>query len=184
MFRLVSYEEDSELTKYLSSIASNTIYEELCEWVRSPKDLMEVYSLYFCVMPAGIRNADFFEGIAGHLQLDESGKEIISFAPSKTFQNIIMSSPDINSGVTYTFYTGGTSSSENKYGLYSNGGYNNDGTESASFTADSAVSAIGSQGMGGGMNGGMGGHGGRMGGGFGGERPEMPEGGFNDEMPF
>ena len=75
MFRLVSYEEDSELTKYLSSIASNTIYEELCEWVRSPKDLMEVYSLYFCVMPAGIRNADFFEGIAGHLQLDESGKE-------------------------------------------------------------------------------------------------------------
>ena len=29
----------------------------------------------FCVMPAGIRNADFFEGIAGHLQLDESGKE-------------------------------------------------------------------------------------------------------------
>ena len=51
MFRLVSYEEDSELTKYLSSIASNTIYEELCEWVRSPKDLMEVYSLYFCVMP-------------------------------------------------------------------------------------------------------------------------------------
>ena len=116
--------------------------------------------------------------------LDESGKEILSFAPSKTFQNIIISSPDINSGVTYTFYTGGTSSSENKYGLYSNGGYNNDGTESASFTADSAVSAIGSQGMGGGMNGGMGGHGGRMGGGFGGERPEMPEGGFNGEMPF
>ena len=36
---------------------------------------MEVCSLYFCVMPAGIRNADFFEGIAGHLQLDESGKE-------------------------------------------------------------------------------------------------------------
>ena len=74
MFRLVS-QEDSELTKYLSSIASSTIYEELCGWVRSPKDLMEIYLLYFCVMPAGVRNADFFEGIAGHLQLDESGKE-------------------------------------------------------------------------------------------------------------
>lgn len=75
MFRLVSQEEDSELTRYLSSIASNTIYEELCGWVRSPKDLIEVYSLYFCVMPAGIRDMDFFEGMAEHLQLDDSGRE-------------------------------------------------------------------------------------------------------------
>ena len=75
MFRLVSFEEGSELNKYLSSIASDTIYEALCDWVQSPEDLMEVYSLYFCVMPAGIRDVDYFEGIAGHLQLDERGRE-------------------------------------------------------------------------------------------------------------
>ena len=86
--------------------------------------------------------------------LDDDNNEIISFAPSKTFQNIVISSADIETGVTYRFCTGGTSSAENKYGLYSNGGYQNDGTESASFTADSTVSTIGSQGMGGGFGGG------------------------------
>ena len=54
--------------------------------------------------------------------LDESGKEILSFAPSKTFQNIVISSPDIQTGASYIFYTGGSSSAENKYGLYVNGG--------------------------------------------------------------
>ncbi|MDE5619743.1 MAG: carbohydrate-binding domain-containing protein [Ruminococcus sp.] len=106
---------------------------------------------------------------------DDSGNEIISFSPQKSFDNIIISSPDIKNGVTYTLYTEGSSSSEEQYGLYANGGYNNDGTEFGSFTAESSVSFVGKQSM--------------MGGGFGGGNrggmheppqdengmPEMPE---------
>ena len=43
MFRLNDYGEGSELYKYLSSIASNTIYEALNEWVQTPDNLQEVY---------------------------------------------------------------------------------------------------------------------------------------------
>ena len=42
MFRLNDYGEGSELYKYLSSIASNTIYEALNEWVQTPDNLQEV----------------------------------------------------------------------------------------------------------------------------------------------
>lgn len=76
---------------------------------------------------------------------DNDGNEIISFAPEKSFDNIVISSPDIQTGMTYTFYTGGTSSADQKYGLYENGGYNSDGTESGSFTADSVTSYVGKQ---------------------------------------
>lgn len=86
---------------------------------------------------------------------DDSGNEIISFSPQKSFDNIVISSPDIKNGVTYTLYTGGSSSSEEQHGLYVNGGYNNDGTESGSFTAESSVSFVGKQSMtGGGFGGG------------------------------
>lgn len=89
---------------------------------------------------------------------DDDGNELVSFAPAKTFNHIVISSPDIKDGETYTLYTGGTSSAEEKYGLYANGGYDGKGTESGSFTADDITSFIGSQGM---MAGGFGGgHGG------------------------
>lgn len=120
---------------------------------------------------------------------DESGKEITSFTPAKTFNHIVISSADIESGKTYTFYLGGSSSAAESHGLYEADGYNADGTASGSFTAESVISYIGSQGM---MGGGFGG-GGFGGGGFGGGRgdfemptnengevevPEMPKGGF------
>lgn len=89
---------------------------------------------------------------------DDSGNEIISFAPQKNFDNVIISSSDIKTGVTYTFYIGGSSSASENHGLYENGGYNNDGTESGSFTAESIISFVGTQSM---MGGGFG-HGGGM----------------------
>ena len=97
---------------------------------------------------------------------DSEGKEILSFTPNKNYNNIVISTPDLKTGETYTIYTGGTSSSDEKYGLYVTGGYNSDGTEAGSFTVDSAISFIGTQSMmgGGGM---MGGHGGGFGGEFG-----------------
>ncbi len=92
---------------------------------------------------------------------DDSGNEIISFSPTKKFDNIVISSSGIKTGVTYTFYTGGTSSASENNGLYEIGGYNNDGTESGSFTAENVVSFVGTQsmigggGFGGGNRGGM-----------------------------
>lgn len=109
--------------------------------------------------------------------LDSSGNEIISFKPAKSFDNIIISTPDMKTGTAYTFYTGGTSSASEAHGLYENGGYNNDGTESGNFTTENTVSYVGKQSMmGGGFGGGM--HGGmNKGGDFDfSERPDdMPE---------
>ncbi|MDE6540030.1 MAG: carbohydrate-binding domain-containing protein, partial [Ruminococcus sp.] len=98
-----------------------------------------------------------FEGGTLVTLLDSSGNEIISFAPAKSFDNIVISTPDIKTGTAYTFYTGGTSSKSEAHGLYENGGYNNDGTESGNFTAESYVSYVGRQSMMGGNFGGGGG---------------------------
>lgn len=107
---------------------------------------------------------------------DKDGGEILSFAPSKSFSHAVISSPEIESGKSYTLYIGGTSSSSESHGLYKTGGYNGDGSEAGSFTAESPTSYIGSQGM---MGGGF--HGGFGGGGHNGfeEPPELPDG----EMP-
>lgn len=99
---------------------------------------------------------------------DSSGKEILSYAPSKNFEHIVISSPDIKSGESYTIYTGGSSDSTENHGLYEMSGYKNDGTEAGSFTVENVVSTIGSQGMGG--------FGGFGGGKFGDKFPEMPDG--------
>lgn len=88
--------------------------------------------------------------------LDSSGNEIMSYKPAKSFDNIVISTPDIKTGTAYTFYTGGTTSTSEIHGLYENGGYNNDGTESGNFTAESVVSYVGRQSM---MGGGFGGGG-------------------------
>lgn len=79
--------------------------------------------------------------------LGSDGKELLSYAPSKDFSHIVISSPELEKGGTYTLCTGGTSGSAKEYGLYETGGYNNDGNEAASFTADSVVTYIGSQSM-------------------------------------
>ena len=72
---------------------------------------------------------------------DASGREILSYTPAKVFQTIVIASPDIQTGETYTVLCGGVSV--------------------GTFTAGSVVSTIGtitSMG-GGGMGGGMGGQG-------------------------
>ncbi len=87
---------------------------------------------------------------------DDSGNEIVSFTSVKAFNNVVISSADISTGTTYTFYTGGsTTGSADSYGVYSSG-YKGDGTESGSFTANDIVSYIGQQSMMGGGRGGMG----------------------------
>ena len=83
---------------------------------------------------------------------DESGNIIVSYAPSKSFNNIVISSPSISGGNTYTFYADGTvSGTADEYGLYTEGTVSG-GTEIGSFTAEYITSFVGTQSM---MGGGM-----------------------------
>lgn len=74
---------------------------------------------------------------------DENGEDIITFAPSKTYQSVLISSPKLESNTTYTVYTGGSSTGTELDGLYTDGTYTS-GTELDSFTTSSTVSTIGS----------------------------------------
>ncbi len=86
---------------------------------------------------------------------DESGNELITFAPSKSAGSIVISSPNIKSGTTYKVYTGGESTGTATDGLYSEGTYSG-GTEGDSFTVSSTVTNVGQS------AGGFGNHGGGM----------------------
>ncbi|MBN1372418.1 MAG: carbohydrate-binding domain-containing protein [Anaerolineaceae bacterium] len=68
---------------------------------------------------------------------NSAGEDLLTFVPTKQFQSLVFSSPDLASGQTYTILL--------------------DGSEYASFTADSVVTTLGTGGMGGGMRGGPGG---------------------------
>lgn len=98
---------------------------------------------------------------------DENGNDIATFAPSKNFSSLIISTPNLKTDATYKVYTGGSYSSDSTDGLYSGGTYSN-GSELTSFTLSSTVMSVTSSGAteGGSMNGGMPGGGG-MGGGRG-----------------
>lgn len=75
---------------------------------------------------------------------DSSGNTVLTYTPAKAYSNVIVSSPDLKQGETYTVYCGGT--------------------EVATVTTTSTVTSQGGNTMGG-MQGGMqGGMGGQMGG--------------------
>lgn len=114
----------------------------------------------------------------------EDGKNIITFAPGKDYQSIIVSSPEFKTDSAYQLYTGGSSTGTENNGLYAEGSYEN-GTKLTDFTVSKTVLSISESGeevTGGASMPGQGGPGGK-GGGMrtdgntpNGERPEMPEG--------
>ncbi len=73
--------------------------------------------------------------------LDESGKTILSFAPAKDYQSIVISTPELEQGKTYTLYSGGSASGENTDGLYTDGNYSA-GTKVISVTLSGAATSI------------------------------------------
>lgn len=95
---------------------------------------------------------------------NENGEEILTFTPAKSFQSVLLSSPELTSG-SYTLYLGGTSNGTSVDGLYTDGTYTA-GTQVVSFTLSSVVTSTGAVG-GGNRGGGMpgGGPGGMPGGG-------------------
>lgn len=84
---------------------------------------------------------------------DSNGNEIITYKPSKSFQNIIISSSKITNG-TYNINYGGNYSTSDKNGLYQDGTYSG-GTLYKSVTVSSSITTIGTSE--GGMNNPMGG---------------------------
>ncbi len=73
---------------------------------------------------------------------DASGNTIVAFKPSKTYQAVIVSTPDITKGVTYTAYTGGSATGTVTDGLYD--GVYTAGTSVGSKSVSSVVTSIGS----------------------------------------
>lgn len=89
---------------------------------------------------------------------DEDGNVILSITPQKTWQTIVVASPDLKSGSTYNYYTGGklSGSSEQGCGIYT-GGTITDADEAGSYTQDSTNTSVGSGNTMGGGQGGFGG---------------------------
>ena len=100
-------------------------------------------------------------GTLVHVQT-ESGEEVLTFAPAKEYQSIVLSSPALVNGTTYVVFTGGSSTGTNVDGLYTNGTYSA-GTQIASMAISSMVTTAGTAGGfgpgGGGRPGGPGGDG-------------------------
>jgi hypothetical protein len=71
-----------------------------------------------------------------------SGYSLLTYAPSKQYQSVLVSSPDIEVGETYTMYLGGLSSGEIENNLYINGEYQ-PGTQLTLLTVESTVTTYG-----------------------------------------
>ena len=71
----------------------------------------------------------------------QSGEEVITFAPSKNYSSVVICTPNIKSEETYKVYVGGSSTGEEKDGLYVGGTYTK-GTEIGSCTISDVVTNV------------------------------------------
>lgn len=88
-----------------------------------------------------------------------SGESIVTFAPSKTFQSFVVSSPNLKKGASYVISTGGSASGTNANGLFTGSAYQG-GTAVVTVSISSILTRYGTTGGMGGGPGGMGGPGG------------------------
>ncbi len=88
-------------------------------------------------------------GTLVHVQ-GEDGTDILTFAPTKEYQSVLVSSADIQEGATYTMYVEGSSSGVATDGLYTDGAYA-PGSECVTLTMSGTVVTSG---VAGGMTGG------------------------------
>jgi hypothetical protein len=91
-------------------------------------------------------DAQLAAGTIVHIQTN-SGEEVLTFLPAKTFQSIVLSSPDLANGAGYLVFTGGSSSGTVTDGLYSGGSYT-PGTQVVSLTLSGITTTAGSLGAG------------------------------------
>jgi hypothetical protein len=79
-------------------------------------------------------------GTVVHIQTSE-GKNIVTFMPTKTYQSIVFSSPELQLGKTYNLFLGGSSTGAGTDGLYQDGEYI-PGILYASFTISGVVTIV------------------------------------------
>ncbi|MDK2981393.1 MAG: hypothetical protein PWQ55_1740 [Chloroflexota bacterium] len=96
-----------------------------------------------------------------HLE-SADGMDILTFAPSKDYQSLLVSSADLQNGQTYTLTAGGSASGSQEDGLYNSATVSGASTIT-SFTISSIVTSLGTPsnmfgGGGGGRGGGLGGN--------------------------
>jgi len=84
------------------------------------------------------------------VHIEGDGGSVLTFVPSKQYQSVVLSSPELERGSTYTVYTGGNATGTVTDGLYTDGTYT-PGTQAASFTISEIVTRVGT--AGGGMTG-------------------------------
>lgn len=102
--------------------------------------------------------------------LDENGKAIMAFAPSKTFQTVTLCSNQFETGKTYTYVYGGTIEGKATDGLTENATYTG-GTTVSDFTISETCTYLNESGVTTQASG-MGNHGGNMQGGRGQRKQE------------
>jgi hypothetical protein len=76
---------------------------------------------------------------------DSAGNAILTFAPTKAYQSLAFSSPELSSGETYKVFLGGSVTGAASNGLTSDGSYTG-GAEYSSFTVSGVVTQVGSGG--------------------------------------
>ncbi len=74
---------------------------------------------------------------------DSNGNDVVTFAPSKTYQSIVYSSQDLITGETYQVYTGGSASGTVSDGLYQDDGSYRPGTQYTEFAIFNTVTTVG-----------------------------------------
>ncbi len=79
-------------------------------------------------------------GTLFHIE-DASGNSILTFQPERNYSSIIFSSSDLQTGVNYRIYTGGTCTGTEQDGLYTGGTYSG-GTFRQSFNITNTVTNV------------------------------------------
>jgi hypothetical protein len=80
------------------------------------------------------------QGTMVHIE-SSSGEAVLTFLPTKTYQSLALSSPQLKKGETYSVYVGGACTGTITDGVYS-GAYSG-GTLNTTFTISSMVTAVG-----------------------------------------
>ncbi|SEK43643.1 carbohydrate-binding domain-containing protein [Paenibacillus sp. OK003] len=84
-------------------------------------------------------------GTLVHVQ-DSEGNNILTFAPAKDYQSVVVSSPDLKKDGSYVIYSGGTSTGKAVDGLYTDGTYSG-GTKVVAFQSTSNVTWVNESGV-------------------------------------
>ena len=79
-------------------------------------------------------------GTLVHLE-DSAGNDILTFAPAKEYQSLLLCSPTLQEGETYTLYAGGEATGSTVDGVYREQTYTG-GTEVTDFTISDMITYL------------------------------------------